>query len=204
MPGEAELIGRNVHFCATCDGAFYKDKDVLLIGGGNSAYEEGLFLADRFAKSVTILVRGKQTRASKIIQERVDKTGNITVLTERAVQSFGVNEDNRLSGVVVDNLADGSRAILDADGVFVFVGLTPNTAFLPPEIKRDAWGFVVTDASFQTSVVGVFSAGDVRQGSTKQAVAAAGEGATAAMMMSKYLQSIGDMNSVKEIEREIE
>lgn len=202
VPGETDLIGRNVHFCATCDGAFYRDKDVLVIGGGNSGFEEGLHLADQFARSVTILVRGQQPRASKIIQERVSKTRNMTVLTERAVRQFVVDKDKRLVGVEIEHMATGAVETLNPDGVFVLIGLSPNTAFLPPEIKRDEWGFIVTDGLFQTSVPGIFAAGDVRQGSTKQAVAAAGEGATAALMITRYLQTLGDMNGVREIERE--
>jgi thioredoxin reductase (NADPH) len=201
VPGESDLIGRNVHFCATCDGAFYRDKDVLVIGGGNTGFEEGLHLADQFARSVTILVRGRQPRASKIIQDRVARIANITVLTERIVQRFDVDADKRLDGVVIQDAAGGTE-MLRPDGVFVLIGLSPNTAFLPPEIARDEWGFIVTDATFQTSVPGIFAAGDVRQGSTKQAVAAAGEGATAALMIGKYLQSLGDLNPVREIERE--
>jgi thioredoxin reductase (NADPH) len=126
----------------------------------------------------------------------------MTVLTERAVRRFHVDQDKRLAGVEIEHLATGAGETLKPDGVFVLIGLSPNTTFLPPEITRDEWGFIITDGAFRTSVPGIFAAGDVRQGSTKQAVAAAGEGATAALMIGKYLQTLGDMNAVREIERE--
>ncbi len=187
VPGEEELIGVNIHFCATCDGAFYKDKEVLVIGSGNSGFEEGLFLT-RFATHVTIVGHSPQVKASRILQEKVGAREDMTVVTNHAVQEFVV-ADGRMSGVKVQDRATGQVKEWHPDGVFAFVGMSPNSGFLPPEIERDRLGFVVTDGTLQTTVRGVFAAGDVRAGATAQAASAAGEGATAALMMRQYLES---------------
>lgn len=201
IPGEWDLIGSQVHFCATCDGAFYKDKDVLVIGGGNSGLEEGLFLADKFAKSVKIVEFQPHLNATQLYQDKVAEKDNITVVTNHAVREFQI-DDGQLGAVLVEDRATGKTKNWTPDGVFVFIGLSPNSSFLPDTIERDQWGFIKTDPTMQTSVEGVFAAGDVREGSTKQAVSAAGEGASAAMMIRQYLQRIGDVNPVRAIERE--
>ena len=167
VPGEAELIGVNVHFCATCDGAFYKGKKVLVIGGGNSAFEEGLFLT-RFATHVTIATHGPRFKASSILQEKVAGKEKITTITNHAVQEFVV-ADGQLEAVrMLDRETDQVKE-WHPDGVFVFVGMSPNSAFLPEEIETDRFGFVVTDKTLQTSIKGVFAAGDVRAGATAHA-----------------------------------
>lgn len=205
VPGEYELVGQQVHFCATCDGAFYKGKDeVLVIGGGNSGFEEGLFLTN-FAKHVTILEREPEPRASKILQDKVaekEAAGIMKVLTNREVQELRVTDDNSLEEVSVKHRETGALESYKPDGVFVFVGLSPNTSFLPEDIQRDQYGFVKTDQIFQTTMPGVFAAGDVRAGSTKQAVSAAGEGTTAALMIRQYLQSLGEARDSESIEAE--
>lgn len=201
VAGESELIGLNVHFCATCDGAFYKDKDVVVIGGGNSGFEEGLFLADKFAKSVTIVEFMPESKASQILQDKVANQENMSVVLNHAVQEFKM-ADGKFDGMLVEDRATAEIKEWNPDGIFVFIGLIPNSNFLPETIERDDWGFIKTSNTFQTTLDGVFVAGDVREGSTKQAVSAAGEGATAAMMVRHYLQSIGEANAVNEIERE--
>ncbi len=188
VPGEEELIGINVHFCATCDGAFYKGKEVLVVGGGNSGFEEGLFLT-KFAKKITIVESMSEVKASKILQDKVAERQDMQVVTNHAIKEFHVRR-GKLAGVAVENHATGETQIWHPDGVFVFIGLAPNAGFLPPEIKRDKRGFVVTDTTLMTSLPGVFAAGDVREGSTKQAAAAAGEGATAALAMREYLKAL--------------
>lgn len=188
VPGEADLIGINVHFCATCDGAFYKDKEVLVIGGGNSAFEEGLFLT-RFATQVTLMARSPEPKASRILQEKVGQREDMRVVTSREVQEFQV-EDGQLSAVKVLVQDTGEAEEWHPDGVFVFIGVLPNSDFLPPEIERDRFGFVLTDQSLQASVKGFFAAGDVRAGATAQAASAAGEGAAAALMMREYLETM--------------
>lgn len=185
IPGEEALIGMNVHFCATCDGPFYKDKKVLVIGGGDSGLQESLFLT-RFASQVTIVEFLPQLQACAILQEKVAQRDDIIILTNHAVQEFLV-QDNVLEGVKVLDRASGEVKILRPAGVFVFIGLSPNSDFLPPEIERDRWGFVATEKHLETSMRGVFAAGDVRADSTKQAASAAGEGATAALMIREFL-----------------
>ena len=189
VPGEAELIGVNVHFCATCDGAFYKGKRVLVIGGGNSAFEEGLFLT-KFATHVTLMTHGPTFRASSILQEKVaGKRAIFTTLTHRSVQEFEV-VDGHLGAVRVENQLTGQAEEHRPDGVFVFIGVSPNSEFLPQEIERDRRGFIMTSASMETSVRGVFAAGDVRAGATAQATSAAGEGAAVALMVSDFLSGV--------------
>ena len=188
VPGEDTLIGINVHFCATCDGAFYKAKEVLVVGSGNSAFEEGLFLT-KFAKRVTIVGNSPEVKASKILQEHVAARSDMRVFTNHAIKEFLV-KDRKLAGVVAENRATGKREVWHPDGVFVFIGLAPNASALPAEIERDKMGFVVTNETLMTTMPGVFAAGDVRAGSTKQAASAAGEGATAALMMREYLKNL--------------
>ncbi len=185
VPGEAELIGAGIHFCATCDGPFYKGLPVAVIGGGNSAAEESLFLT-RFASEVTILVRGASLSASQIVADKVREHPEITVRYNIDVTAF--TGDSKLGGITVRDRQSGATEELHPAGVFVFIGLSPNSDWLPAEITRDQYGFVVTSPTLQTSQRGIFAAGDVRQGSTKQAASAAGEGATAALMIREYLR----------------
>ena len=189
IPGEAELIGTNVHFCATCDGAFYKEKKVLVIGGGNSGFEEGLFLT-KFARQVDIVEYSPQAKASQILQEKVAQKGNMSVILNHAVKEFKL-ENNRLTGVVVEDRASGDLKEWKYDGVFVFIGLSPNSDLVKDKVKIDRNNFVVTDNNLMTTQPGLFAAGDVRLGSTKQAASAAGEGATAALMIREYLKELG-------------
>jgi thioredoxin reductase (NADPH) len=200
VPGEQELTGRNVHFCATCDGALYKGKKLLVVGGGNSGFEEGLFLT-KFAREITIIENTPSVRASQILQDKVAARADMKVLTQRSIKEFKVNGSS-LSGVMVENGETGEVEEWDPDGVFVFIGLRPNTAFLPDTIQKDAWGFIDTDKTLGTTLEGVFAAGDVRAGSTKQAVSAAGEGTTAALMIRQYLQSLGEARSTAAVEKE--
>ena len=190
VPGEDDLIGMSIHFCATCDGAFYRDKDVLVIGGGNSGFEEGLFLT-KYAGSVTIVEFLPEVKASRILQDKVAKRPDMKVITNHAVREFIVGPEKKLAGVRVEDRATGQIHEWTFDGVFVFIGLSPNSRFLPAEIQRDRWGFISTDRALMTSVPGVFAAGDVRDGSTKQVASAAGEGTTAALMIRQYLQEQG-------------
>ncbi len=187
IPGEANLIGTNVHFCATCDGAFYKDKKVLVIGGGNSGFEEGLFLTN-FAKQVDIVEFSPEVKASQILKEKVAFTENMSVTVNHAVKEF--RGKKKLEAVIVEDRKTGETKEWDYDGVFVFIGLTPNSGLIKDSADLDKRGFVVTD-NMQSSMEGVFAAGDVRAGSTKQAASAAGEGASAAISIREYLNEIG-------------
>ena len=192
-PGEEELIGINVHFCATCDGAFYKGKRLLVIGGGNSGFEEGVFLT-RFARQVDILVSGPEPKASKILQDKVAGKGNMRVLLNHQVKEL--RGERKLEGIVVADRATGEEKVLDHDGVFVFVGVTPNTDLIRDLVETDAGGFVLAER-MMTSTPGVFVAGDVRSGSTKQAASAAGEGASAAVAIREYLRALGGLGKAE-------
>lgn len=187
VPHEEDFIGAGIHFCATCDGPFYRGQPVAVIGGGNSAGEESLFLT-RFVDKVTLLVRGSALSASKVVIDKIEESNQIEVRYNTDVLSFSGDENGKLNGVAIKNSQTGQGETIHPKGVFVFIGLQPNTSWLPPEIRRDPTGFVVTDLMLQTNLPGVFAAGDVRLGSTKQAASAAGEGATAALMIREYLR----------------
>jgi thioredoxin reductase (NADPH) len=207
VPGESDYLGAGVHFCATCDGPFYKGKQVVVVGGGNSAVEESLLLT-QFAEHVTILVRGVEFKASQIIQQKVLDHPRIDVRWQTEVQEF-IGEKSKLSRVRVRNNRTGSEEELSVDGAFIFIGLRPNSAFLKDSgVVVDRWGFVVTGHSLrhladgfqgpagreplmlETSLPGVFAAGDIRDTSTKQVVSAAGEGSAAALMVREYLKTV--------------
>ena len=188
IPGEGELIGINVHFCATCDGAFYKDKKVLVVGGGNSGFEEGLFLT-KFASQVDIVEFLPEVKASRILQEKVAEQPNMTVTVNHAVREF--RGGNKLEAVIVEDRESGEVREWKYDGVFVFIGLTPNSGLVKDLAEVDPYGFVITDRTLMTVKPGLFAAGDVRAGSTKQAASATGEGATAALMIREYLKEVG-------------
>ncbi len=188
VPGEEQLIGISVHFCATCDGPFYKGRKVLVVGGGNSGFEEGLFLT-RFASQVDILVNGPQPKASRILQDKVAEKKSIRVLLNHAVREL--RGTRKLESVVLEDLSSHERREMKYDGVFVFVGVLPNNELLKEKAELDAAGSIVAP-SMMSSYAGVFVAGDVRAGSTKQAASAAGEGASAAIAIREYLKTLGE------------
>jgi len=186
-PGEDELIGAGIHFCATCDGPFYRGREELLVlGGGNSGLEEGLFLTE-FVDLVTILEHNDRLAGNKLLQDKVMNHPKMRVLLNRDVKEFR-GDDGHLGAVIVQDRATGGTEELHPAGCFVFIGLDPNTAFLKGQVDLDPRGFVVTDGSFMTSMAGVFAAGDVRAGSTKQLASAVGEGAAAAIAIRGYLE----------------
>ena len=187
VPGEDDLIGAGIHFCATCDGPFYRDEEVAVIGGGNSAVEEGLFLT-KFASRVTLLVRGDALRASRILRERAAENDRIEVRTNTSVREF--RGSSKVEALVVADSTTGETEELHPSAVFVFIGLDPNTEFVRDSVDTDRYGFIVTDMAFQSTLPGVFAAGDVRAGSTKQLASAVGEGTTAAMMVRGYLERL--------------
>lgn len=187
VPGEQEYYAHGVHYCATCDGAFYRDKRLVVVGGGNSAVQEAIFLT-RFATHIDLLVRSK-IRASEVLQHDLEKykdkiTVHLGVTTDEIV-----GENKKVTKVVGTHTETGEKRTFDTDGVFVFVGLIPNTQFLEGTgIERDELGFIKTDDKLQTAMSGVFAAGDVRSGATMQIASAAGEGATAALHIREYLE----------------
>jgi thioredoxin reductase (NADPH) len=186
VPGEEDFIGAGVHFCATCDGAFYRGKKVIVAGGGNSAGEESIFLT-RFADHVTIVTRDDDLTASKVVREKVAENDQIDVVTNSTIKEF--RGDSRLRSVVLDDLKGGGSREVEPDGVFVFIGLTPNSELVKDKVSLDEFGFIQTDIGLQTSMPGVFAAGDVRAGATKQAASAAGEGAAVALSIRRFLEA---------------
>ena len=186
IDGEDELIGAGVHFCATCDGAFYRGRRVVVIGGGNSAGEESIFLT-RFAEHVTVVARGDELSASKVVVTKLEQHEKISIITGATPTGF-VTQGGKLRALLVDR--GGASEEIPADGAFVFVGLSPNSALVEDLVQLDGARFVTSDAGMQTSVPGVFVAGDVRSGSTKQAASAAGEGAAAALAIRRYVEPL--------------
>lgn len=188
VPGEDEYSGRGVHYCATCDGPLYKDKEVVVIGGANSAVQEAIFLT-KFAKHITIVAL-LDIMATKVLQNRLkqyENDGKITVLTNTKTLEIE-GGDKFVRGVKVLS-KDGKKSTIKADGVFVFIGVKPISSYLDGiSVERDEKGYIKSNSKLQTSQPGIFIAGDLRSGSTKQAISAAGEGATAAVSISRYLE----------------
>lgn len=189
VPGEQEYYARGVHYCATCDGAFYRDKRLVVVGGGNSAVQEAIFLT-RFASHIDMLVRGDKFRASDVLVQELKKhSDKITVHMNTSTDEI-VGEQNTVIGVKGTHKTTGKQKMFETDGVFIFVGLLPNTQFLTnSKIKLDDIGFITTDQNLETSMKGVFAAGDVRSGATMQIASASGEGATAALKIREYLEA---------------
>lgn len=188
IPGEDNLIGSCVHFCATCDGAFYKGKKLLVVGGGNSGFEEALFLT-KFASQVDIVEYQVQVNASQILQDKVAEMPNMRVTVNYTVRE--IRGEDHIEAIIVEDRATGKLHEWDYDGVFVFIGMMPNNDLVMDQVDLNRHGFIITDKTLMTSRPGLFVAGDVRAGSTKQAASAAGEGATAALMMREYLNEVG-------------
>jgi thioredoxin reductase (NADPH) len=186
VPGEEGLIGAGVHFCATCDGPFYKGADeVVVIGGGNSALEEGLHLSE-FARRVRVL-SDKGLSASPVLVERVRSDPQFTIHTSMDIVELE-GKRGRFAAVVARERGSDETRRFPAAAAFVFIGLKPNSAFLGDEVQRDAGGFLVTSPTMETSMPGVFAAGDVRAGSTKQLGSAVGDGIAALLMTRRYLE----------------
>lgn len=188
MPGEDDFYGKGVHYCATCDGAFYRDKKIAVIGGGNSAIQEAIFLT-RFASHIDLLVRSK-IRASDVLQKELKKyidEGKITVHLKTTPQKI-LSLEGKINGIEINQEDDIKQ--LEVEGVFVFIGLNPNTEFLQGSgIELDEQGLIKTNSRLETNIPGIFASGDVRSGSTMQIASAVGEGASAALSIREYLES---------------
>lgn len=187
VPGEKEFAGRGVSYCATCDGAFYEDLDVVVVGGGDSAVEEGMFLT-RYANSVTVIHRRDVLRAQPILQERAFANPKMKFIFNSEVEE--IQGDGRVTGVLVRNNKDNSTQVIPCSGVFIYVGFFPNSEFLRDTGILDEWGYVVAGPDMKTSIPGVFAAGDVRNTPLRQIVSAAGDGAIAAMQAYHYLENL--------------
>jgi len=184
--GEKELLGRGVSFCATCDGAFFRDKEVIVAGGGDVALEEAFFLT-RFAGRVYIAHRRDQFRGAKILQDRVLGCDKITPLYNTELDS--INGTEKVESVTVRNNLSGKKDVIKLDGVFIFVGYVPNTSFLDSSLLNDC-GEVIADIKMKTAVDGLFAAGDIRSGSRRQIVMAASDGAVAALESYDYITAL--------------
>ena len=186
VPGEDIFINRGVSYCATCDGALFKDRVVAIVGGGDSAVEEALFLT-RFASKVIIVHRRNQLRASKMAQERALSNKKIDPMWDTVIEE--IKGDNKVSQLVVRNVKTGATAQIVADGVFIYVGQNPNTGFLKGQLPLDKEGYIITDDRMGTQIKGVYAVGDIRKNSARQVITAAGDGATAAISAEKFLSS---------------
>lgn len=189
IPGEAEYYGRGVHYCATCDGAFYRDKRLVVVGGGNSGVQETIFLT-RFASHIDLLVRST-VKASQVLQDDLQQyidSGKVTVHLGTTPDEI-VTQDGKVTSVRVTK--DGTQSDIETDGVFVFIGLKPNTQFLAgSDVELDELGLIKTNEKLETNVPGVYASGDVRSGATMQVASAVGEGATAALEIREYLDAL--------------
>lgn len=184
VPGEEELANRGVSYCATCDGFFFRDKRVVVVGGGNSALDEGLFLT-RYVSELVLVHRRDQLRADPILQERAFENPKVRFVWDAAVSE--VLGDERVTGVRIKHLKTGEETVLETDGVFPYIGHVPNTSLFKGHLHLDESGYILTDGRTRTNVPGVFAAGDVVDYIYRQAITAAGEGCMAAMEATWYL-----------------
>ncbi len=185
VPGEIELTGKGVSYCGTCDGWFFKDKDIVVVGGGDSALEEGVFLT-RFAKTVTIVHRRNELRAGKILQTRAFSNPKIRFIWDSVVEK--INGNTAVESVIIKNVKSGDEITFPTDGVFVFIGHTPNTDLFKGQLEMDGSGYLKVDSKMQTEIPGIYAAGEVMDPTFKQVVSSAGWGAAAAIQATKYLE----------------
>lgn len=188
IPGEAEYYARGVHYCATCDGAFYREKTLVVVGGGNSAVQEAMFLT-RFASKIHLLVRGDQMRASDVLQHELAKHADKITVHMNTTTDKIIGGDAGVTKVIGTDTVTKKQVEIPTDGVFIFVGLKPNTQFLQnTAVELDEIGLVRTNERLETAIPGVFAAGDVRSGATMQIASATGEGATAALRIREFIE----------------
>ena len=190
VPGEKEFVGRGVSYCAVCDGAFYKEKVVAVVGGGNAAVEEAMYLT-KFADKVYLIHRRDELRADKIVQERAFKNEKIEFIWNSVIKE--IKGDDLVHTAVLENVKTKELSNLAVNGVFPYIGMVPNIESITGQITQDAGGFVITDETMKTSVEGVFAVGDVRKTPLRQVVTAAADGAVGAVYSVKYLESLKDV-----------
>ena len=187
IPGEAELRGRGVSYCATCDGAFYRDLEVAVVGGGDSAIEEAVFLT-KFASKVYVIHRRDELRAARILQERAFDNSKIEIIWESHLKK--ILGDGKVEEIVVENKNTHERTSIELAGVFIYIGTVPNTTFCTGSIDLDDRDYLITDDKLETSMAGVFACGDCRANRLKQVAVAVGEGALAAVEADKYIDEL--------------
>ncbi|MFO7890956.1 MAG: thioredoxin-disulfide reductase [bacterium] len=185
VPGEKKFKGRGVSYCATCDGPFFKDKDIVVVGGGNSGIQEGLYLT-RFVRSIKLVEFMEDLNAEKILQKKAQENPKFTFYLNHKVTS--INGEQNVTSVSVEDRKTGESKELKADGVFIWVGMIPNSSFLSEKIKMDDYGYIITNKKLETSIPGVFAAGDVRKKDIQQIATAVGDGAIAAEFALKYIE----------------
>ena len=190
VPGETELTGRGVSYCGTCDGWFFKDKDVVVVGGGDSALEEGIFLT-RFASSVTIVHRRDELRAGPFLERRAESNPKISFIWNAVIDE--INGDGAVESVALRNTKTGDESIHPIDGVFIFIGHTPNTNLFQGQLEMDERGYIVIDSYMQTSVPGVYAAGEAADSHFRQVITSAGMGAAAAIQAGHFLDEQEDV-----------
>ncbi len=190
VPGEKEFVGRGVSYCAVCDGAFYKGKTVAVVGGGNAAVEEAMYLT-KFADKVYLIHRRDALRADKIVQERAFKNEKIEFVWDSIVKE--IKGENLVNTVVIENVKSKELSNLSVNGVFPYIGMVPNIDFINGQLEQDKGGFIITDETMKTSVDGVFAVGDVRNTPLRQVITAAADGAVGAVYAVKYLETLKEV-----------
>lgn len=190
VPGEKEFVGRGVSYCAVCDGAFYKDKVVAVVGGGNAAVEEAMYLT-KFAQKVYVIHRRNELRADKIVQERAFKNDKLEFVWDSVVKE--IQGDDLVHTAVLENVKTKEISNLAVNGVFPYIGMTPNVENITGQLEQDAGGFILTDETMKTSIDGVFAVGDVRKTPLRQVITAAADGAVGAVYAVKYIEALKEV-----------
>ena len=190
VKGEVEFLGRGVSYCAVCDGAFYKDKTVAVVGGGNAAVEEAMYLT-RFANKVYLIHRRDELRADKIVQERAFKNDKLEFIFDTVVKE--IKGDELVNSIQIENVKTGENRELSVNGIFPYIGFTPNVELFNGQIEQDGSGFIKTDETMQTNVKGVYAIGDVRTTPLRQVVTATADGAIAAVYAGRYVEALEEV-----------
>ena len=191
VPGEIEYAGKGVSYCAICDGAFFREHTIAVIGGGDAAVEEADFLT-RYAAKVYLIHRRDELRASKILQQRLFENPKIEVIWDTVVERVDADARGLVNRLALRNVKTDTRSNLDVTGMFVFIGFRPNTGIIADHVRHDEMGYLITDPNMETSVRGLFAAGDVRAQLTRQVTTAVGDGTTAVIAAEKYLKGLAD------------
>lgn len=185
IPGEREFSGRGVSYCAICDGAFFKQQIIAVVGGGDAAVEEAMFLT-KFGSKVILIHRRDKLRAQKIIQERAFKNKKLEIIWDTVVES--INGEEKVKSLSLKNVKTGDKSELEVGAIFIFVGFVPNSNITRESLKKDDGGYIITDAKMETSITGVYACGDVRSQLVRQITNAVGDGTTAAVAAEKYIE----------------